>query len=282
MNLITIRNSKLTVTISTMGAELQSIVDEKGTQRLWQGDPKYWKGRAPILFPVAGGFKDDCYELDGVRYPMGKHGFARKVEWEVETVTKDTATFLLTLQTEGFPFVYELRARFALTGISLMVTYLVTNRDKRAFYFSLGAHEAYVTPGGLEACTIVFDEEEKLENHVLDGNNLKPEPVVMMEKVRELPMKTEYFAVDALVFRALKSRGVTLKSKASADEIHVDFPEHDVLMFWTRPGADYLCIEPWCNAPDFTNADLRIDHKPGFMRLEPGQTIARKHVITVR
>ena len=116
---------------------------------------------------------------------------------------------------------------------------------------------------------------------MLDGNLILRQPKIMAEKAKSLPLKYEYFAVDALVFRTLKSRGVTLRGGKAGHTVRVDFPEHDVLMFWTKSGANYICIEPWCNAPDFVDADHRIDHKPGFMRLEKGQTITRRHTITL-
>lgn len=282
MSLITIRNDALTVTVSSLGAELQSIRDQNGVERLWQGDPKYWAGRAPILFPVAGGFREDCYELDSTRYAMPKHGFVRKLEWRVECVEGSAVTFLMDQADEGFPFVYTLRARYALEGFALQVTYDVSNHDSRAFYFSVGAHEGYATPEGIEAYTIVFDEEETLERYVLDGNLIQRKPVVIAENTRELPLLYQYFAMDAMVFRTLKSRGVTLRSKLHDRQIRVDFPQHDTLMFWTKPGAGYICIEPWCNAPDFVDADLRIDTKPGFIRLAPNGVAARRHTITVR
>jgi galactose mutarotase-like enzyme len=282
MSLVTICNDWLTVVISTVGAELQSIRDRNGVERLWQGDPRFWSGRAPILFPVAGGFRGDAYELDGKRYPMPKHGFVRKLEWRVESVEETTVTFLTNETHESFPFAYELRARFALAASSLLVTYETANLGSRAFYFGVGAHEAYATPEGIEAYSIVFDEAETLENFVLDGNLIKRQPVVMAENTRELPLLYKYFAVDALVFRTLKSRGVTLRSRLHDREIRVDFPEHGALLFWTKPNAGYLCIEPWCNAPDFVDADCRIDHKPGFIRLAPGKTSSRRHTITIR
>ncbi|MDY3816081.1 MAG: aldose 1-epimerase family protein, partial [Candidatus Limiplasma sp.] len=79
MSLITLRNEALTVTISSLGAEMQSIRDARGRERLWQGDPAVWKGRAPILFPIAGGLKDDGYFLNGKRYDMPKHGYVRQL-----------------------------------------------------------------------------------------------------------------------------------------------------------------------------------------------------------
>lgn len=282
MSLTTIHNDTLTVTITSLGAELQSIRDKAGVERLWQGDPAYWTGRAPILFPVAGGFRDDCYELDGQRYPMPKHGFVKKLEWQLESATPTEATFLITEKCPGFPFDYELRARFTLTGNKLAVTYAVRNTGNRDFYFSVGAHEAYATPEGIESYELVFDEVETVENNPLVGNLILREPEVVVAGTRTLPLKYQYFAVDALVLRSLKSRGVTLRSAAHSRELRVDFPGHDTLMLWTRPGAGYLCIEPWCNAPDFVDADYRIDHKPGFLKLQPGESTERTHTVTVR
>ena len=281
MSLITIANGQMTVTISTLGAEIQSIKDGNGVERLWQGDPTFWKGRAPILFPVAGGLREDCYYLDGERFEMPKHGHVRLLDWAVEEQTDTSATFLMTEKHPGFPFDYELRAVFTLQDNSLKVAYRVSNRGDRTFWFGIGAHEAYATPGGLEAYTIEFDETECLANYELDGNLIKKDPVVMAEATDKLPLKTEYFAVDALVFRTLKSRGVTLTSKLHDRKVRVAFPDHDVLMFWTKPGADYICIEPWINAPDFVDSDMQIAHKPGCLCLKPEETVERAHVITV-
>ena len=279
MSLITIQNECLTVTISTLGAELQSVREADGTERLWGGDPKYWASHAPIMFPVCGGLREDAYYLAGQRYPMTKHGFAKLCEWTPEKADKAEAIFLLTQRHEGFPFDYELRARYALEGNALSVSYEVKNLDGRAFYYSVGSHEAWATPGGLEKYTVAFDEEEKLEDYVLVGNLIKREPQVMTEKAKELPLKTEYFAVDALVFPTLKSRGVTLKNSVNAKMIRVEYEGMDVLMLWTKPGADYICIEPWCNAPDFVDADMQIEHKPGMIRLAPGETVKKTHTV---
>jgi galactose mutarotase-like enzyme len=280
MSLVTIRNSQLTVTISSKGAELQSVREADGTERLWQGDPAFWASRAPIMFPICGGLKEDAYYLDGVRYEMPKHGYARKVEWAVEAAEADSAVFLLTEQHPGFPFRYEFRAAYTLAGNSLEIRYTVKNLDEQAFWFSVGSHEAWATPGGLEQYTIRFAQPEWLEDYVLEGNLIGHTPKIMGENATELPLKTEYFAVDALVFPTLKSRTVRLTNSLNAKTVRVDFDGMDVRMLWTKPGADYICIEPWCNAPDFVDADMQIANKAGCIRLESGESASRMHRIT--
>lgn len=281
MSLITIQSDKITAVISSKGAEIQSIKGQDGIERMWQGDPAFWANRAPVLFPVAGGFREDCYELDGVRHPMGKHGFTRNREFQVEQVSENRAVFLFTEEDPGFPFLYELRVIFTAEGDTLTVDYAVSNKDEKPFYFSVGAHEAYAAPEGIEEYEIVFDQEENLDVSPLIGNLISHETFNLGKGTKVLPLEEEYFAVDALVFLGIQSRGVTLRSRAHGRTMRVEFPQHDCFMLWTKPHAGYICIEPWCNHPDFVDAPLDITKKDGFMCLTPGETIARTHTITV-
>ena len=281
MELVHIRNQHLQVSISPVGAEIQSVIDEQGRERMWQGDPEVWSGRAPILFPVAGGLRDDYYLWQGKKYPLPKHGFVRRIPWQVESVEETQATFLMTEKHEGFPFDYELRAVFTLEGNTLQVAYHVKNVQDAPFYFSIGAHEAYLLPGGIEQYVVHFDEEERLDRYVIVGNGILPEPECMAESTKVLPLRYSDYTVDALVFKHLKSRGVEIRG-GDGRMIRVEAPQHPVLMFWTKPNmnAPYLCIEPWCNAPDLVDAPYEIDRKFGFMRLEAGEEKVRLHRIT--
>ncbi len=281
MQLITIKSDLITVTISSKGAEIQSILDKNGIERMYDGDPRFWANRAPILFPVAGGFKDDGYEWQGKWYHMPKHGFIRPLEWQVEDVKDSQVTFLIQEKHEGFPFEYDLRATYTVEGNKLDVTYAVTNRDERPFCFSIGSHEAYATPGGIQDYEIVFDEVETLQHSELIGNLTGHNTVTIAENTKVLPLTYDYFQVDALVFRTVKSRGVTLRTNKNDRTIRVDFPDCPFLLLWTKPNAPYICIEPWCNGPDFIDAPAAIDQKPGFTRVEKGQTVKKHHVITV-
>ena len=148
MKLITIKSGLLSVTISSKGAEIQSIQDKNGVERMFNGDPAFWPNRAPILFPV-------------------------------EDVKENQATFLLQEKHEGFPFEYDLRAAYTVKDNQLEVKYTVTNRDQWPFCFSIGSHEAYATPTGIEDYEIVFDEEETLAHSPLHGNLNDHETVIL-------------------------------------------------------------------------------------------------------
>ena len=59
--LYTVKNDKLSLTVSDMGAEMQSLLSCDGTEFLWQGDPAYWTGHAYIMFPICGRLTDGKY-----------------------------------------------------------------------------------------------------------------------------------------------------------------------------------------------------------------------------
>ena len=57
-----LENSSIKITASTHGGELHSITGKnEGTEYLWNGNPKYWKYHAPILFPIVGKVVDSKY-----------------------------------------------------------------------------------------------------------------------------------------------------------------------------------------------------------------------------
>ena len=76
----TIQNQHLSVSIDSYGAQLMSI-RSGSTEYLWQGDPTYWKDRAPVLFPICGRLYGGKYTYRGVDYQMNIHGFARGSEF---------------------------------------------------------------------------------------------------------------------------------------------------------------------------------------------------------
>lgn len=281
MENIVLKNDRLTVEISPRGAELQSIRDENGVQRLYQGDTPFWGSRAPVLFPVAGGFKDDRYEMNGKTYEMPKHGKVRYEEMQIENASAASVTFVCTKKFDGFPFDYAFRVRYTLVENSLRVAYITDNTGDIPFWFCVGGHEAYRTPEGIEDYEIVFEHDEPLNSNILVGNLLSHDVTPIESRNGVMPLKYDYFAVDALVFPYLTSKSVTLRSKTHSRAIRVDFAGNSNLMFWTKPGAPYLCIEPWTNTPDFVDHDGKIEHKRGSIHLVPGDRDIREHTITV-
>ena len=93
--LITLKNNELEVTLSSKGAEIVSIIKD-GKEKIWQADPDVWAMHTPIMFPVCGGLMDDEFVFEGKTYNLGKHGFIRFCEFEVESADAERVVFAYT------------------------------------------------------------------------------------------------------------------------------------------------------------------------------------------
>ena len=280
--MIVLQNEKVTVTIAEKGAELQSIT-KNGVEYLWHGDPTYWGRRAPLLFPICGALKQDTYTYEGTAYTLEKHGYARHQTFEVERATDTEAVFLLRSDENSlkqFPFVYEVRVGYRLQGDTVAVSYAVKNPEDRPLYFSIGAHEAYACPEGVGEYEIEFDKVETLDTTPDPLHSYDTERV--MENGKVLPLKADYFAVDALIFnRCVQSEALTLRHKKTGRGVRVGFAGFPYLLLWQKYDAPFLCVEPWCGYPDTPDHEGDITQKLGIQRVDGGDTFCREHTITL-
>lgn len=281
--MITLRNEELTVTIKELGAEMQTITAKDGTEYLWHGDPKFWEGRAPVMFPICSRLKNDEYHYNGVTYKMGGHGFAKKEMFEVESQSETEAVFVLRANErtlKQYPFDFEFRVGYALRGKAIDVTYDVKNPASEPLYMSFGGHEGYVCPEGITEYEVVFEQPETLITtpDPFNSNDTK----LIGENVTVLPMEDRFFAIDALIFKkCVKSTSLKLRHKKTGRGVQVDFEGFPYLLIWTKIGAPYICVEPWCGITDVPETDGNLVTKEGINRVEGGETFRRVHTITV-
>ena len=281
--LITIKSEELTVEISTLGAELRRIYDTQGTDFLWDGNPEFWTGRAPILFPICGGLKNGKYSYGGKEYQLTKHGFARRSEFETEAIDENSAVFLLKSNAEtkaSYPFDFEFRVSYELKGRSLSVKYSVTNPSDGEILFSFGSHEAYACPDGIENYVIEFEKEESLDSLCIVDNLLTGEAVPIMKNETTLPLDYKYFEIDALCFKDIKSRKVSLNHKLSDRKTVIEFDDFEYFLLWTKPQAGYLCIELNAGIDDMVGSSYELSKKAGIIRLNGKENFELNHVIS--
>lgn len=281
--MITIKNDYLTAKINEVGAELKSLVCND-IQYIWTGDERFWAGSAPLLFPICSGLKDDEYYLDGKKYTLQKHGYARFCKFEVENQVEDSVTFLLCSNEESlkqFPFHYELRVTYTLENKTLKVKYDVKNLSDDTMYFSIGAHEGYYCPEGIEEYDVILPEAETLDSTVLEGNVLGNNKVRIIENSDRIALKYDYFAVDALVFKDMKARSAVLKNRNNSKAVKVTFEGCDYFLLWTKPDAPYICLEPWCGISDNKDTDKNFKTKEGIRQIAAGGNFVNEHSIEV-
>lgn len=268
--MITISNGILTAIINPKGAELTSLQGKNGIEYMWEGNPDYWGKHSPVLFPIVGTLKNNRYNYKGNSYELPRHGFARDNDFKVTHAEKHSVTFTLSGNIETlkvYPFDFELHLTYMLSENEITIKYTIVNIGADVMPFSIGAHPAFALPGNFEDYSLVFEHDETLLSTPLE-NNLLSDEIIPIELVnRSLPLSYSLFQNDALVFKTLTSKYVDIvkNNKALLRVAYKDFPS---LGIWTKPGAPFICIEPWQGYADSTAANGDINTKEGIKRLK--------------
>ena len=265
--MIELRAGDYEAAFASEGAELRRFA-WRGHDLLWDGDPAWWGRCAPLLFPVVGGVASG---------PMPKHGFARDRVWEVLEGAEATCTFRLRddeATRAVYPFAFDLRLVASLGSGGLRMTLRLHNPGDRDLPAQVGFHPAFrwplLTGTPREAHRLAFEAEEPGELRQLRGDLLAPELRPSPVRGRELPLTDALFESDALIWETSASRAVRYGVPGHPElDLHWDLPSFAA---WTRPGAPFLCLEPWQGLADREGATGALADRPGSVRLAPGET----------
>lgn len=268
----TIENDSLRVRISETGAELQGIYGkQQGREYLWQGDKSIWPGRAPLLFPFVGRPRDGGYLHKGEWHTLDKHGFARKSAFAAEQMGEGAIAFTLA-QDAGtradYPFAFRLVVRYTLAGSTLHILHTVQNTGGEALPFAIGAHPGFACAMG---DTLVFEREEPLRPYRLTEAGLLQDTPEAACGTGEIAITPQLFDRDALIFKGLASRTVSL-CHAGQRFLTVDTGGAPCLGIWAKPAAPYVCIEPWHGVDDSASTPHALTEKPFVQTLPPKGT----------
>ncbi|MCP3735083.1 aldose 1-epimerase family protein [Sphingomonas sp. RP10(2022)] len=276
-DLVTIHSDRLSAAINPLGAELTHLRDAEGHELMTNADPAFWTGHAPILFPVVGMPFRETIRIDGRAYPMKKHGFARGSLFEVVATADDSVTFALTDSEEtraAYPFAFRLEIAYRIEGATLHIAATVANPADVALPASFGFHPAFAwpLPYGQDRAVhrIRFDADEPAELRTIAADGTiaaarKPSPL----QGRELLLRDDLFATDALVWDDVRSDAVTYGAP-DGPQLHIAFPDTPMLGIWTKPGAAYVCVEPWHGIADPEGYTGEFRDKPGVFEVAPG------------
>ncbi len=285
---VSLSSADLHVEINPLGAQLSVLRDRAGHDLPWDGDPAVWNGRAPILFPIVGAVAGGSYRLGEKTYHLPRHGFARGRVFEVVTATATGATFRLTADDatlQIYPFHFELDVHFALSGATLTVTTSVRNTGSASMPASIGYHPAFRWPlpygQPRPAHFIEFASDEPAPIRRLDANGLlAPEPHPTPVANRRLRLEDALFRDDVVIFDEFRSRSVTYGA-ADGPRIRVSYPNAAYLGLWTKPGANFICIEPWRGIADPAGFSGDFTAKPGVFTVAPGEAQSIEMAITL-
>lgn len=287
MGTCTLNSKALTVTIASIGAELSSIKTSSGQELIWQADPAFWPRHAPLLFPVVGQLREDTLLYKGKNYRLTKHGFVRDMEFSSHQTSATQCQFLLKdndWTREHFPFAFELLVDYTLLDNALKTTFQVKNPGDEPLLMSIGGHPAFVwpLPGNATKAehVISFEKAENPPLQRLQDGLLRPEQLPSPVKNGRLTLDDTLFIEDALIFTQLASRSVVYASPGPVN-IQVSFPDFPQLGIWTKPGANFICIEPWQGFASPVDFSGDFSAKPGLITINPNEQRQWQFVITI-
>jgi galactose mutarotase-like enzyme len=285
--MIIIKNEFLTAIINPLGAELKSLKNLKtGFEYIWQADPAYWNRSAPILFPIVGEVKNGAYRVDGNEYSLSRHGFARDSVFEITKRTNDEVVLTLKSNPDSlkkYPFDFEFSVGYLLQENSILTTFTIYNPSTQNIYFSVGAHPGFNLPSKqLENYYIEFEKPETFERWLLKDNVFSGETEPVINNSTRLPLVTSLFDKDAVVFKNMVSKKLSLKSLNGDYSLTMDFDGFPYFGIWTKPNChEFVCLEPWCGLADNVNFNGEFCEKEGVIVLVAGQVFERQFTIDI-
>lgn len=282
-----LESEHLTCSVSPLGAELQSLsLKATADEFIWQGDPAVWSGRAPILFPIVGALKGSAARHEKGPIKLAKHGIARTRRFELIDRGKAFARYSLQSDAETrahYPWQFELQVNFELMADRLAIHYQVHNKDEYELLFNLGSHPAFRLPlenSSLSDYSVHFNKAENFSHYPVTADGLlDPCPADYTLSNGQIELSENIFDNDALVFKHIQSTCVSLRHRSLGTRLSVNTGGAPHIGIWAKPGAEFVCIEPWWGHADFSDATGDFSDKSSIQSLPPGKVFSTSIVI---
>ena len=213
-------------------------------------DPtKNVRGGIPVLFPYAGKLENGILKASGTK--MGQHGFGRNRTWEIREQKPWRLRIALIPEEPdraAYPFHFLAEQTYTILPCGLEIELCVFNNGEQPMPVSPGWHPYFNCPGteksNLQTNVAAVDRTQFGNDHEFDFGVVAP------------PNGRANFRIPHL-------GSITLSFS----------PEMRHLQFWSQPGKDFICIEPFTGPNNTINTDRRIDIPPGqahafFVKIE--------------
>jgi galactose mutarotase-like enzyme len=236
----------------------------------------------PVLFPSVGvtsGSRPHHWDHQGQSLLMQQHGWVRDLYWHVAENDARSITGVLT-PTMGmkvaFPFDFEMRLRYSVSGPSLVLDTTISNTGKEPFPYALGFHPYLRAPvsGRRDACKVSLPGGVRLQttDNWKTATRSEHAPRVIAANDGELPGSIVLTDTAARSMEVV-DEAARLATKVSVEDSEGTFP---VWVVWSAAtDAPYVCLEPWTDHPSALT-------RPGTRTLAAGATQRYRMTISLR
>ena len=279
---------------SRLGGELLSYKLD-GVEKIHQGQEcidaygkVYWKRHFPVLFPIVGKLKQNRTIINGRTYEMSQHGFARDMEFEPITKLDNFHSYVLRSNPSTmvkFPFEFSLYITYRKDGNKLTTIYKVVNDGDNNMPFGIGGHPAFkIDMEDLlnEEYYLEFEQDEDKIHflYLVDGLvGTEYAKNIMIDK-RRIKITKDTFNNDAVIMKGITSNKISLKRRrGNKTLLTMDFEGFPYLGIWSKPGAPFLCIEPWYSTADAVKSTGVFAQKSDILVLAPKKEFECKFTV---
>lgn len=293
---IELKNDRLTVQFNSFGGSLSSIKDTDGVEYLWQGNPAYWSGQAPVLFPICGSLRNDwaIYRPNERPHFTGiipRHGLVRKKDFILESQDETSVVFLIESDTEmlkQYPYAFQLRIKYTLVENTILTEYLVKNIGDRTMPYFIGGHPGFNCPlltDDYEDYYLEFEKEETCsipksfpDTGLLDLEDRMP----FLDNQKYLNLDYDLFFHDAVTLDQLQSRSVCLRSKKHSKGLKLSFEDFPYLIIWsTTNKSPFIALEPWSGLSTSLEESDILEDKKNVTFVAPGELSSKQFEIQI-
>lgn len=275
MNTVNLKTETSGAEISLIGGEIKRW-QCAGNDLLWTPDNAFWIRTCPVLFPVVGWLNNNSILIDGRLRPMGVHGFAKTSTFELVDKT-DTTVVIELHQSDDvadiYPFNFRLRLEYRLSPNTLSTDIEVLNVGDVPMPYGVGLHPGFCWPlpgssGSPHSVRFGSMESNLVPVVSVDGYIGRETRKVPFDG-RTLPLHHALFENDVLCFLNANSSNVSFgNDEGQAITISsTNFPHWGI---WSKPGANFLCIQNWTSYGDMPDFAGSILEKPSMIVLGSG------------
>ena len=212
-------------------------------------EAKNVRGGIPVLFPYAGKLEDEILVVAGTK--MKQHGFGRNKAWTVSEKRADLVRVSLAPDADTkaqFPYDFLAEQTVQILPRGIQVELQITNNGNPPLPVSPGWHPYFCCPAA---------EKGKVTG---DVTGFTPDKI---GNDREF---------DFGLHAPRNGRAHFEIPKMGALELSFS-PELRHMQFWSQPGKDFICLEPFRGPNNTINTNKRIDIPMGeartyWMRIE--------------
>lgn len=208
----------------------------------FEDETKNVRGGIPVLFPYAGKLEGGKLKATGTE--MGQHGFGRNRPWQSKEQKPWCVRLVLMPEDadlRAYPFKFIAEQTCTILPRGLEISLCIFNTGDEPVPVSPGWHPYFCCPAA---------EKSKLRASVagVDHNQFSNE--------REFDFGVVAPPSGRAAFEVPQLGALTLSFS----------PEMRHLQFWSQPGKDFVCLEPFTGPANTINTDKRIDIPPGAAR----------------